>query len=148
GPHQGHVVAVPAGNQVIALAADQLVVAQTAVDDQIDRASSEAGGVDGVNSRLAVDSQPVLSRDAAGNVDDRRQAGNINSRRAAADDDLIIRLGAVDDDAIALAVGHTTSRRPCEIEVNALQIGAGHVADGDGVYARAGGEEDLLRVSE
>src|SRR5262245_12921701 len=120
GTHLGHVVTVPTIDEVVALAASQRIVAQTAVDDQIDRAGRQAGGVDGVDPCLAIHSQLVLSRDAAGDVDDGLQAVYADAGRAAVDGDLIVRLRATDDDAVGLAVGHAASGRPREVEVDPL----------------------------
>src|SRR5206468_6956364 len=87
GAHEGDVVAVPAVDEVTPLAADHLVVAEAAIDSQVDRARGQAGGVDGVDPRLAVHGESVLGRDAADNVDHGRQPVDTEAGRAAADDD-------------------------------------------------------------
>src|SRR5262249_27356653 len=90
------------------------------------------------------DLQLIAGRLGAGDVHPRRQAGHGNRAAAPGDRDVIVAVGAVDDDGVGLAVPGATAGGRGEGEVDGGDAGAGQVVDRDRVGAAQGVDVDGL----
>src|SRR5439155_21118791 len=71
-----------------------------------------------------------------------RQTGHGDTRGVSADVDRVIAAGAVDGDAVGLAVAGGAAECAGEVRVDRLHVGAGQVVDGHRVGAAEGIEVD------
>ena len=136
-------------DQVVALAADEEVVAVAAVEGQADHArpaGREASTVSSPPRALTV--ELVVGRLGAGDVHRGGQARRRRRRPAVpATCDAVVAGGAVDDDGVGRAVAGAAAARP-RGRVDVGDVGAGQVVDGDRVGAAEGVEVDLLDAVE
>ena len=133
------VVSVAADEDVGALAAGDRVVAVAAVDGELlEHGRWECGRVDGVVPAERVDGQRVVGGLRIRDVHGLRETGDARRTVRSGDGDLIVAVGAVDGHLIRLAVVRA------EVEVQRVECGPGHVADGDRVGAAECVEVDPL----
>src|SRR5262249_49094570 len=143
-PTDHDVIAGAAAEGIVAVTADQDVVAVATVLDQPDRGRSQPRSVYHVVAGLRIDNHAVDSRFGAGDVHLGSQTQDISVAGIAGDGNDIIAGGAVDDDGVSLAVAGAAAGRAGEIEVHVGDARAEQVIDGERVGAAAGGDVDLL----
>src|SRR5262249_18724001 len=133
---------------VVAIAADEDVVADIAVRGELDCRSGQAGGLHHVVTSQGVDRQPVVGRLGAGDVHLGSQPQDGNPVLVPGDLNHVVAVGPLDDDRIGCVVADPAARGPRQIEVDLADAGAGQVVDGDGVGAALGVEVDDLDAVE
>ena len=146
--HERGVVAVAAVDEVVAAAADENIDAEAAVHRHPEAAGLEPRRVDHVVAAEAVERQAVEPAGVG--------AGDAHLRRQPRDSRQARGVGGGGDrvGAVGAVRGHVV-RRPvccepvcCEVERDASDVGAGHVADHDVVGASERVEGDALDVVE
>ena len=149
-PAPSRAVSLPcaANDEVVALAADDLVIAGAAIDREVDLAGLEGGGVDGVVAGEAVDRERVEGALGAGERHLRRQSVDHHARAAAGDRDGVVAGRAVDDHVVRRPVTLAAAHRARQVDVDLLGVGSGEVVDRDRVGAAQGVDLDVLDTVE
>src|SRR5215813_5078551 len=106
-----------------------------AVDEQLDRAGGQAGGVHGVVPGERVELEAVVRDLRVEDRDGRGQAARLDLAGVAADVDRVVAVGAVDDHAVRGTVTCCAAEGSREVDVHVAHTGASQVADGDDVRA-------------
>src|SRR5262249_27776801 len=135
------IVAVAAGQRVVAGAADDHVVTVAAVGDELH--AGEPGRGDDVVAAETVDDDAIHVRIE---VLDRHQLGETRHRDHAivvGHRDHVVAGRAVDDDRVLRAVGRAVHS---QIEIDVLNAGPAQVVDIDGVDTAQRGEIDVLHA--
>src|SRR5262249_18053999 len=115
---------------------------------ELDLSGCQARGVHNVCPRLGINDELVELPFGVLDVHPGVQAGDGDTARVADDLDRVVAGGAVDDHGVGRAVADVPAHRRRQIDVDLSDIGAGQVADVDGVGAAQGGEVDLLDAVE
>ena len=100
------------------LAACERVVSGAAVFDELDRTGGQAGGVHGVGAREGVELEPVVGDLRMEDLNGRGETGGLHAVSVSTDVDRVVAGGAVDDDAVSLAVAGRSAEGACEVDVH------------------------------
>ena len=101
-------------------------------------AGADRGGVDDVVARQALNADGVERRLEPAHEDAGRQAGDqkVAARKRRRDD--VVGGSPVDDDGVRLRIASAAADRAGEVGVDAGQVGAGQVVDGEECRLRPG----------
>ncbi len=121
---QCQVTPLAAIDDIVAGAADDLVIAIAAVEREVDLTGMEMGGIDGVVAGTAVHDERVVER--LGVVDGDLRSETLDDNRIAAGDDadLVVIGRAVGDHGVGRAVARTAAGRRRQVDVDLVGIGS------------------------
>ena len=116
---------------------------QDAVDEQLERARGQTGGVDRVRACECVDVEPVGGLRVE-ELDRRCETAHLHTVGVAVDGDVVVAVGALDDDLSGDSVTGCAEEADGEIDVHVLDVRAGQVVHRDDVGAAERVEVDPL----
>ena len=150
GAEERYIVTAPAGDRIVAVAAQQMVgaltaddqiVAGSAVNRELEKSGGKSGRIDHVVAVEPVDGQIVGSL-GVGDVDIRGEAIDADDPTSRCDRDRVRACRAVHVHGVDRTIAATAAG--AEVDVDLGKVGAGHVVDGDIVGAAQCAEIDRL----